>query len=719
MSVSPAGECLSDETVFDLIDGKLEAEAQARAERHLQNCASCTEALAQLTRFRFGESAPPPAGDPTAASVDSGEPDDAPPEPLPQGTVVLRYTVGKVIGLGGGGVVQEAYDPRLRRTVALKLLRPVRSHGVSREQAQRRLLREAETMARISHPNVVFILDAFVFDDRVFIVMELVEGQTLATWTPQPGRTWVEILNAFIAAGRGLEAVHAAGMVHGDFKPQNVLVGADGRMRVTDFGLARPTDALAAEAPPTTASADGTSAGDVYTVAGGTRAYMAPELLAGQPPDARSDQFSFCVALWSALYGRHPFEGDVAPAHAAAARGPQTPTEVPPAVQAALAAGLRHDSDERYPSMTPLLQALEHALRARDLAARRNALVRWAAVGLLGLALVGAGAWRARAWLGIGPRCGDGARDPGEECDDGNARNDDACLSTCRLATCGDGQVRARVEECDGGPGCGPSCLTCRRGDASFVWAGNGHCYSRHDRAVDWETARGHCSQAGTSLIRFSNLAEDKAVAEALLADRTAGYWLGLRKRQVDPEFVWLSGEPWPDNMRYWWEREPKPDAGCAFAVWSPHHARAGFPKATLWHTTADCAEGRGFLCEQEPWQVFPQNGHAYRIHEHPMTDGLARQTCVAAGGHLATLTTKEEHEFVARLAPVAVWLDATSPTRDGRFVWTTGEPFDFRAFAPGEPDQSHAHCVVLDKDDLWHDRHCPDEPFAALCEID
>jgi serine/threonine protein kinase len=169
---------------------------------------------------------------------------DAPPDgggeaTLPRGAVLGRYIVVEPIGRGGMGVVYRAYDPELDRRVALKLLR---RQGESTGDEQARLVREGKAMARLAHPNVAAVHDVGVDDDQVFIAMELVEGQTLRAWLETP-RSWRAIVAMFLQAGRGLSAAHAAGMVHRDFKPDNVIVGADGRARVVDFGLARTHDA--------------------------------------------------------------------------------------------------------------------------------------------------------------------------------------------------------------------------------------------------------------------------------------------------------------------------------------------------------------------------------------------------------------------------------------------------------------------------------------------
>src|SRR5262245_13552108 len=154
---------------------------------------------------------------------------------------VGRFILLEQLGVGAMGEIYAAYDERLDRRVALKLVR----HGSDLTvRADELLLREAQALAQVSHPNVVQIYEAGAHDGRLFIAMELIRGQTLTQWLqdasqmPRPHRSR-EILRRFIAAGRGLEAAHAAGVAHRDFKPDNVLVGRDGRVCVVDFGLAR------------------------------------------------------------------------------------------------------------------------------------------------------------------------------------------------------------------------------------------------------------------------------------------------------------------------------------------------------------------------------------------------------------------------------------------------------------------------------------------------
>jgi tetratricopeptide (TPR) repeat protein/predicted Ser/Thr protein kinase len=298
--------------------------------------------------------------------------------PVAGSTLAGRYTVLEQLGQGGMGVVFAAYDVRLDRRVALKLLTAQRSGSAS---AQARLLREAKAMARLSHPHVVAVYDAGVLEDgRVFISMEMVEGQTLRQWLLERTRAWQEILEVYLSAGRGLAAAHAAGLVHRDFKPDNVLVGKDGRVRVTDFGVAQVDSPCPSElAQPTTVPADSPSS--ALTQPGmlpGTLRYMAPEVLAGEPADARSDLFSFCMALYEALFRQAPFAGEDAESRARSmAEGRLTPppsrSDVPPWATRAVLQGLEIDPRQRPASMEALLRAL-----SRDPA---RAHARWLALG--------------------------------------------------------------------------------------------------------------------------------------------------------------------------------------------------------------------------------------------------------------------------------------------------------------------------------------------------
>ncbi len=264
--------------------------------------------------------------DPTETVPLHGEaprPRDPSAEALERGAAVGRYVILDRIGAGGMGVVYAAYDPELDRRVALKLLRTDRFAA----PGHLRLLREAKALARLTHPNVVAVHDAGTFGDQVFVAMELVEGETLRQWLEAGARSWREVLDRLLAAGRGLAAAHAAGLVHRDFKPENVLLGRDGRVRVVDFGLAK---ALADAAEEPAAPDSGGELASPLTEWGavlGTPAYMAPEQIRGIAADARSDQFSFCVALYEALYGERPFGKGPreTPSRGARLRGPPAP----------------------------------------------------------------------------------------------------------------------------------------------------------------------------------------------------------------------------------------------------------------------------------------------------------------------------------------------------------------------------------------------------------
>ena len=241
----------------------------------------------------------------TAASNWTGGDPSRPDGTRAEGTRIGRYIVREHLGSGGMGTVYRAYDPRLEREVAIKLVRADRTTSPA---AASRMLREARALARLAHPNIVAVYDADTDGDQVFIAMELVDGVTLREWSRDRSRTRQDLVGALAAAGRGLAAAHAAGLVHRDFKPANAMVGADDRVRVLDFGLASVGFS----------EHDGTV--DDHTRSGslpGTPRYMAPEQHRGEPATAASDQFALAVCLYEAVYGEHPFGGDT-PAELAA-----------------------------------------------------------------------------------------------------------------------------------------------------------------------------------------------------------------------------------------------------------------------------------------------------------------------------------------------------------------------------------------------------------------
>ncbi len=281
--------------------------------------------------------------------------------------IAERYELGDRLGSGGMGVVFRAHDASLDRAVALKLLRADANNDT--QAGTDRMLREARAMARLSHPNVVTVYDVGTYDGSVFVAMEYVDGDTLRTWLETP-RSVGAVLRALVEAGEGLAAAHAAGLVHRDFKPDNVMVGKDGRVRVLDFGLAKPLDM-------TTTQDHLTQTGTVL----GTPRYMAPEQFRGEPADALCDQFALGVVLHEALYGRHPYEptGDL-PLPRAVLAGTLRPTrrraDVPPAIHDAIVRAVSHDPAERFDGVAQLLAAFGPLPTSDDEIASLTAAIR-------------------------------------------------------------------------------------------------------------------------------------------------------------------------------------------------------------------------------------------------------------------------------------------------------------------------------------------------------
>jgi eukaryotic-like serine/threonine-protein kinase len=314
-------------------------------------------------------------------SGDGNKPIAATNDVLNKGDALGRYLVLEQLGAGAMGVVYAAYDPELDRKIAIKILRPHEGKG-DRARRQERLVREAKAMAKLSHPNVGAIFDVGVHGDQVFLAMEFLSGGTLRDWVTSQKRPWREIVKVFIEVGKGLAGAHAEGLIHRDFKPDNVLLDKNGVPKVVDFGLVRlnssaldrsttgsidvvaDTQDLAREEAAAlsvakTALADLTRTGALT----GTPAFMAAEQFLGKPIDARTDQFAFCIALYEALYGERPFAGDTVIGLAesvTSGRVKAAPKDarVPVWIRRILLRGLSVEPSQRYASMEALAVAL-------------------------------------------------------------------------------------------------------------------------------------------------------------------------------------------------------------------------------------------------------------------------------------------------------------------------------------------------------------------------
>ncbi len=303
-----------------------------------------------------------------------------------------RFVVEGRLGVGGMGEVYLAVDEELGRKVAIKWVLPLLDDDREGDPPRQRLRREARALAKLSHPNVVQIYELGEHDGRTFLAMEYVDGQTLGQWLTSSPRRWPEVLERFIDAGRGLAAAHAAGVIHRDFKPDNVLIGRDGRVRVADFGLATadPTNHEQVVTEDHPADSPLTSTGAVL----GTIRYMPLEQLRGEPVDERSDQFAFCVALFEALWRYPPFEASSALARREALEQGQ-PFEphgsVPAYLWRVIRRGLARDPAQRWPDMDSMLDALR---------GRRFSRTLLAVAALAATAALGSSLWPSHSALG-------------------------------------------------------------------------------------------------------------------------------------------------------------------------------------------------------------------------------------------------------------------------------------------------------------------------------
>lgn len=318
---------------------------------------------------------------------------------LPHQPKFGRFVILRQLGTGGMGTVFAAYDEQLDRKVALKLV-----HSRNNEDAvqHQQTLREAKALARVTHPRVISIYEVGEADGRLYLTMEFVDGITLRRWQTEGTRHWRDIVCMYVHAGDGLRAAHAVGVVHRDFKPDNVLIGPDGLPRVADFGLASLVK-HGAEEPAADKRALGRHAGEkerlftLHDVISGTPGYMSPEQHQGMVVAPTSDQFSFCAALYEALYGNLPFiDGTLlsqAPSSNRVLRSPPATTEVPEEIFKLLERGLAASPSGRFPSMDALLTALrcesEHTPAGAWLTRYRLILALSAPVPMLAM-----GSWR-------------------------------------------------------------------------------------------------------------------------------------------------------------------------------------------------------------------------------------------------------------------------------------------------------------------------------------
>lgn len=326
---------------------------------HLAACSACRALVAELARQ--GALTADDLSPPAAAAADPADPAASPGATPALPARLGRFLVLELLGQGGMGTVLAARDPLLDRRVALKILRDSQSPG-----AHRRLLREAQALARIDHPNVVPVHEVLELEGQIILVMEHVAGRTLAAWVREEHPTWRSTARAYLEAARGLAAAHAAGLVHRDFKPSNALIGADGRVRVIDFGLVRsdegasvPGTAPVTPGSPTTAAAAAPLA-ETLTRRGtlvGTPAYMAPEQFRQADVGPATDVYALCAALHEALCGQRPSSQSPGPGTGPPAHPPSAPSAVPRRLWRLLLTGLRADPGDR-PTMPRLIDEL-------------------------------------------------------------------------------------------------------------------------------------------------------------------------------------------------------------------------------------------------------------------------------------------------------------------------------------------------------------------------
>ncbi len=348
----PHAFCPDENQLMALTQGLLNDDEVRQLDNVLDQCTHCAELMVALAQDLHPYN-----------NGDFPEPDTLPP------VAIGRYNVKSMLGSGGMGVIYEAYDEENQRPVALKLIRPDVLDPFRREAHRARMLREARLLASLHHPNIPNIYEVGTWNDQVFLAMQLVSGTNMRQWLDQANPDWTDIVAAYLRAGEGVVAAHNANIVHRDIKPDNILVEDTGSVYITDFGLARLDQATISSIgmhsaphrrPPDILSLTGT--GDIL----GTPAYMPPEQYKGQGVSKRSDQFSFCVSLYEALYGMRPFAGQTMEELIQAAQDGRVfrPrfSEIPDDVLQVLIRGMHPVPRERYGSMRELLTALDNAM---------------------------------------------------------------------------------------------------------------------------------------------------------------------------------------------------------------------------------------------------------------------------------------------------------------------------------------------------------------------
>jgi tRNA A-37 threonylcarbamoyl transferase component Bud32 len=343
-------DCPPAEHLLELAAGRLSDDSQAAVEQHIDTCVACRSALSSLAKR------------------------DAP------STSFGRYRLENVLGQGGMGIVYRAWDPQLARPVAIKVVR----HAGADAQLRTRLVREAQSLARLSHPNVCHCYDVGTDGEEVWVAMELIEGSTLRAWALAIPRTQEQLLEVLLGAAEGIAAAHVSGLIHRDIKPENVLVTQSGRPVVTDFGLARIDIPVDPNASTVTGDPMLTATGAIV----GTPAYLAPEQLTGDVLDARVDQFAWSVMAWELLTGTRPFPIIAAIRLDAIRAGVTAPASLPKPIAAALVRGMALNAKDRWPSMRELIDAL----KAKPGASRTPVLVGGAAVLAVAATVIG---WQA------------------------------------------------------------------------------------------------------------------------------------------------------------------------------------------------------------------------------------------------------------------------------------------------------------------------------------